>query len=93
MTRASDSWLSCFDVVPEETSEWKPLMVPHAMVMNSSGNSGLAGDAHESVVAGDVHGERLVGVMAAISSQPPSVPTMTANSAPPTPAYSRNDDR
>ncbi len=40
MTRASDSWFSCFDVVPDETSEWKPLMVPHAMVMNSSGNNG-----------------------------------------------------
>ena len=40
MVRASVSLSSCFAVVPEETSEWNPLMVPQAMVTNSRGNSG-----------------------------------------------------
>ena len=28
-----------FGVVPDEISEWKPEMAPHAMVMNANGNS------------------------------------------------------
>src|SRR5713101_89075 len=35
------AWLSrriIFGVVPEEISEWKPLMAPHAMVMKQKGN-------------------------------------------------------
>jgi hypothetical protein len=28
---------SCFEVVPDDTSEWKPEMAPQAMVMNRNG--------------------------------------------------------
>ena len=38
MGLASFSLSSCLDVVPEETSEWKPEIAPQATVVNSTGN-------------------------------------------------------
>lgn len=37
MKRASASLLICLAVVPEETSEWKPLAAPQAMMMKTNG--------------------------------------------------------
>ena len=37
--RASVSRVIIFGVVPDATSEWKPEMAPHAIVMNANGNS------------------------------------------------------
>ncbi len=39
MTRASVSVRIILGVVPLETSAWKPLMAPQAMVMNAKGKS------------------------------------------------------
>src|SRR5256885_13615765 len=40
MGRISDSRSTVFDVVPDDTSAWKPEIAPHAMVMKTNGNSG-----------------------------------------------------
>src|SRR6266436_10444062 len=37
--RASVSRVIILGVVPDATSEWKPEMAPHAIVMNANGNS------------------------------------------------------
>ena len=38
--RMSRSLSSIFDVVPVDTSEWKPEMAPQAIVMKTNGNNG-----------------------------------------------------
>jgi hypothetical protein len=83
--------LSCFAVVPEETSEWNPLIVPHAMVTNSIGNSGNGATA--STPRNPSNAAMLLSITSGWLDVPNSVPTMIATSAPPTPAYSRNDER
>jgi len=40
MIFASGSLATCLDVVPDETSAWKPEHAPHATVVKSSGNNG-----------------------------------------------------
>src|ERR1700694_4169696 len=40
MARMSVSLSTILDVVPVEMREWNPEMAPHAMVMNTNGNSG-----------------------------------------------------
>ena len=40
MRRMSFSRASSLGVVPEAMSEWKPLMAPQAMVMQTKGNTG-----------------------------------------------------
>ena len=42
MRQACPSWSSCLQVVPEETTEWNPLIAPQAMVTNIMGQSGPA---------------------------------------------------
>jgi hypothetical protein len=39
MKRASRSLASSLGVVPDAISEWKPEMAPHAIVMNTNGNT------------------------------------------------------
>ena len=52
MSLVSFSLSICLDEVPEETSEWKPEIAPHATVTNSSGNRGLPLEGMKLVKAG-----------------------------------------
>ena len=78
-------------MVPEETSEWNPLIVPQAIVMKSSGNSGASPAA--SAPQKPLNAPSESATTSGWEAVPSRVPTMTASSVPPTPVYSRNDER
>jgi hypothetical protein len=95
MRRASLSLFSCLAVVPDDTSEWNPLIVPQAMVTNNSGNSGVIprSPIARSLPKKPMYAPIEESIVSGWAEVPSSVPTMIASSAPPTPEYSRNDER
>jgi hypothetical protein len=50
--RTSCSLLICFEVVPDETSPWKPEIAPQAMVTNNSGIIGGTSSGRDVLNAG-----------------------------------------
>ena len=62
--------LICFEVVPEATSPWKPLIEPHAIVTNSIGNNGGDVEFEILLIAGASKGGLAIKMPKKINPKP-----------------------